>query len=106
RRSMIGFIFTSLKVVSIAVSFLTLTKRFAMVLRSDDILTRLSSLAPLTAGADAGAFGAGCLAADACAFSASSLVIRPSLPVPFMLAGSIPFSRRILAAAGDAVPAA
>src|SRR5690606_32160777 len=37
RKSIIGFISTSLKVVSIAVSFFTTTKRLAMVFLRDDI---------------------------------------------------------------------
>src|SRR5690606_27287326 len=40
------------------------------------------------------------------AFTASSLVIRPSLPVPFTSPASTPFSARILAAAGEGCPAA
>ena len=48
-------------------------------------------------------FGAG---ADFCALSASSLVILPSTPVPLTDLGSIPFSARIFAAAGDACPVA
>ena len=43
---MIGFMSTSLNVVNIAVSFLTVTKRLAMVLRNDDIRSRRSFLAP------------------------------------------------------------
>src|SRR5690606_23041344 len=112
-RSMIGCIFTSLKVVNIAVSFFTLTKRFAMVLRKEVIFSRRSLREPATATTGAvvlvaaagllSAFGAAGLA---CAFSASSLVIRPSLPVPLMVEGSIPFSLNIFAAAGEAAPAA
>src|SRR5690554_2772710 len=116
---MIGCIFTSLKVVSMAVSFLTATNRRETVLRSDDILVRRSLRLPGAAGVladDSAAEAEAALpvaveAADgadfwSCAFSASSLVMRPSFPVPFTVAGSIPFSRRILAAAGEAVPEA
>src|SRR5690606_32610025 len=110
RRSMIGCIFTSLKVVNIAVSFLTLTKRFAIVLRRDVIFSLRSLRAPATgavaAGSAAGLLSAFGAAGFAWAFSASSFVIRPSLPVPLIVEGSIPFSLNILAAAGDAVPAA
>src|SRR5690606_31905319 len=111
-KSMIGCMFTSLNVVNIAVSFLTATKRLAIVLRNELIFSRRSFLEPATAGAAGAGLAAGFAAAGlaagapACAFSASSLVILPSLPVPFIVEGSIPFSLKILAAAGDAVPAA
>src|SRR5690606_2587030 len=53
RRSMIGFMSTSLNVVSIAVSFLTATRRLAMVLRREDIFSVRVARAPgaETAGA-------------------------------------------------------
>src|SRR5690554_7095930 len=113
RRSITGCILTSLKVVNIAVSFFTLTKRLAMVLRREVIFSLLVSLDPPTLGASASfvlaaSFWAGLAAAGAASFStflavsASSLVILPSLPVPFIVAGSIPFSASILAAAGEA----
>src|SRR5690606_39948050 len=51
RRSMIGCMLTSLKVVNIAVSFFTLTKRLAMVLRKEVIFSRRSLRVPATAGA-------------------------------------------------------
>src|SRR5690606_28806396 len=54
RRSIIGCMFTSLKVVSMAVSFFTLTRRFAIVLRREVIFSRRSFRAPAT-GAGAGA---------------------------------------------------
>src|ERR1700761_6364129 len=57
RISIIGDISTSLKVVSIAVSFLTATNRLATVLRKGDIFSRRSPLAPV-AGAGVSAFGA------------------------------------------------
>src|SRR5690606_14014316 len=50
-RSMIGCILTSLKVVSMAVSFFTLTSRRATVRRRDDILSLRDSLHPPTLGA-------------------------------------------------------
>src|ERR1700761_8870090 len=59
RNSIIGDISTSLKVVSIAVSFLTATNRLATVLRSDDIFSRRSERAPDATGS---AFGAGAAA--------------------------------------------
>src|ERR1700761_4080945 len=59
RISMIGDISTSLKVVNIAVSFLTATKRLATVLRNDDIFSRRSLLSPAFTGAAAGAAAAG-----------------------------------------------
>jgi hypothetical protein len=40
------------------------------------------------------------------AFTASSLVILPALPVPVMDAGAIFFSSNIFLAAGDGVPEA
>src|ERR1700760_4462937 len=64
RTSIIGDISTSLKVVSIAVSFFTATNRLATVLRSDDIFSRFSLLSPGAEGvaaAVAGAVGAALL---------------------------------------------
>src|SRR5690606_17379965 len=105
RKSMIGFMFTSLNVVSMAVSFLTATSLRDTVLRREDIFSRRSLRDP---GAAAGGAGVSVFVAGfwACAFSASAFVMRPSLPVPSMAAGSMPFSRSILAAAGEAVPVA
>ncbi|MNR05684.1 hypothetical protein D3C85_1217280 [compost metagenome] len=103
---MIGFMLTSLKVVSIAVSFFTATKRFATVLRNGDIFCLRSFLEP-EIGAVTGATAAG--AALGCAFSAfnaSSLVILPLTPVPFTDPASTPFSARIFPADGDGVPVA
>ena len=99
---MIGFMFTSLNVVSIAVSFFTATSRLEMVFLRLDIFLRSCSLPP---GTEIGAASAA-LGADFSAAIASSLVIRPSLPVPVTPAESTPFSERILAAAGDAWPVA
>src|SRR5690606_361051 len=93
RKSIIGFMFTSLNVVNIAVSFLTVTNRFAIVLRKADSFWRRSLREPALTGAAAtaaaGLAASTGFACDACAFafSASSLVMRPSLPVPAMEAG-------------------
>ena len=102
---------TSLKVVNIAVSFFTVTRRFAIVLRKELIFSRRSTRSPVLTGAVGATAGeetilASVLAGAFCAFSASSFVIRPSFPVPFIEEGSIPFSLKIFAAAGEAVPAA
>src|ERR1700753_4131393 len=62
RSSIIGDISTSLKVVSIAVSFLTATRRFATVFRNEDIFSRRSVLEPgaaATTAFGASTFGAG-----------------------------------------------
>src|SRR5690606_35190092 len=53
RRSITGCILTSLKVVNMAVSFFTLTKRLEMVLRREDIFSLLVSRDPATLGASA-----------------------------------------------------
>src|SRR5471030_316576 len=50
RSSMMGDISTSLKVVSMAVSFLTATSRLATVFLNDDIFSRRSVLVPDCAG--------------------------------------------------------
>src|SRR5476651_868940 len=66
RSSIIGAISTSLNVVSMAVSFLTATKRLATVLRNDDIFSRRSFLEPVTTiGVGGVGFGAGADAAAA-----------------------------------------
>src|SRR5690606_41003478 len=80
RRSMMGFISTSLKVVSMAVSFRTATSLRAIVLRRDDIFSLRVLRAPTGAGAagsGADAFSASAARAGALALRASSLVIRP-----------------------------
>ena len=109
---MMGFMSTSLKVVNMAVSFLTLTRRRAMVLRREDIFSRRwrSPVAFGAAGVGAAALldtpeevalvSAGLVAA-LFALRASSLVILPPAPVPFTSLGSIPFSASILAATGE-----
>src|SRR5690349_7592926 len=69
RKSITGFMSTSLNVVSMAVSFFTETKRLAMVLRNDVIFSlRLFLLPPVAiTGADAGVdgFASAGLAAEA-----------------------------------------
>ena len=103
---------TSLKVVSMAVSFFAFVKRAAMVRRMRLIFFRDSSrlksaLGVAGAGALASFFSAaGALGAAACAFSASALVMRPSRPVPCTSAGLIFFSAKILLAAGLGCPLA
>lgn len=93
--------------VNIAVSFFTATKRFATVLRSGDIFSRRSPRLPAGAAATTGALALGASGfLPASALTASSLVIRPSTPVPFTALASIPFSARILPAAGEGVPVA
>src|SRR6185503_998157 len=117
RSSIIGAISTSLKVVSMAVSFLTATRRLATVFRNDDIFSRRSVLEPAAAGAVLGASTLGVggaafgLSLTPCGFSevfsainASSLVILPPTPVPVTACGATPFSAKILAAAGEGVP--
>ena len=91
----IGDISTSLKVVNIAVSFLTVTNLSATLRRSIDNFLRLVSvnLSPF-------------VPIDGVAFTASSLVILPSFPVPFIIEGTMFFSANIFLAAGDAVPVA
>src|SRR5690606_2943179 len=59
RRSMIGCMLTSLKVVNIAVSFLTATKRLAIVLRNELIFSRRSTRSPALTGAVAVTAAAG-----------------------------------------------
>jgi hypothetical protein len=58
---MIGFMFTSLKVVSMAVSFFTATNLLETVFLREDIFSLLTFLEPgiIGAGADSAAFGAG-----------------------------------------------
>ena len=84
---------TSLKVVNIAVVFLASTKRSATLRRNIDILLRDCPLFPPVG-----------VPIDGTAFTASSFVTRPSLPVPCTALASIPFSAKIFFAAGLAVP--
>ena len=93
-----GFMLTSLKVVNMAVSFFTATKRLETVLRKEDIFSRrwpltlepVGATAGLVAATDGVAEGAGA-AAGVEAPIASSLVTRPSLPVPATDAAGMPF---------------
>src|SRR5699024_6524181 len=102
----IGFMLTSLNVVNIAIDDLATTKRLATFLRKRVIGTRFSTRSP---AANIGASAAG--SADfvttsgllATAATASSLVTRPSLPVPGIDAGLRAFSSAILRAAGDKI---
>ena len=88
--------FASLNVVNIAVSFLALTKRSATFRRSIDIFLRCVSRTPCAGG----------VPIDGTASIASCLVTRPSLPVPCIVEGFMPFSLSIFLAAGEAVPVA
>ena len=90
---MIGFMLTSLKVVSIAVEFFASSRRSATRLRRRVIGTRFSLRAPragCAAGAAAGAFASAFASEGAFArcLSISSRVRRPPTPVPLMAAGS------------------
>ena len=87
---MIGFISTSLKVVSMAVSFFTATNLFETVLRNEVIFSLRSFLDLVSL-----------LVVFSCAFIASDLVMRPPMPVPLTSLESMPFSANILAAAGE-----
>ena len=86
---------TSLKVVSIAVVFLALTRRLATLRRSIDILLLDDPLFPPLGVLILGT-----------AFIASSLVIRPSFPMLEIVLGSMPFSSNIFLAFGLGVPVA
>ena len=87
--------FTSLKVVNMAVSFLAETKRSATLRRSIESFDLDSPLLPPVG-----------VPMEGTAFTASSLVILPSFPEPCTWAASIPFSASIFLAAGLAVPVA
>ncbi len=95
RKAKIGDISTSLKVVSIAVVFLASTKRSATLRRNIDILLLEAPRLPPVG-----------VPIDGTALIASSLVTRPSFPVPEIDEASIPFSAKIFLAAGLAVPVA
>ena len=76
----------------------------ACVSRRAIVLRTFESGRDSTAAAEAGAAAAGGGAADpACARSTSSATIRPSGPVPLSAARSIPRSRAIRRASGDAL---
>ncbi len=87
--------FTSLKVVNIAVSFLAATNLSATLRRNIDNLVRSTPRLPPVG-----------VPIEGTAFTASSLVILPPLPVPVTVAGAIFFSSNIFLAAGDGVPVA
>ena len=93
RKSKIGFISTSLKVVSIAVSFFTVTNLLANLRRRLLIFLRVCARSPWSDEP-----------IEATASITSAFVIRPSLPVPF--ATDAPVSAIIFFAAGEAVPVA
>ena len=100
RKSITGFILTSLNVVKIAFSCCDANKRSATRARKRLIGTRSSGRAPCGIGAGAtAALGA----ADA--FCTSSFNTRPSRPEPCTLPTSMPFSAANFAAAGIATPA-
>ena len=94
--SKIGDISTSLKVVSIAVSFLAETNRSATFLRSIESFLRVTPLSLVSTF----------LPIDGTAFIASSFVIRPSFPVPITSELIKFFSASIFFAAGLADPEA
>ena len=87
--------FTSLNVVNMAVVFFASTKRSATLRRNIDILVLVELRSPPVG-----------VPIDGTALTASSLVIRPSFPVPAMDDASISFSANIFLAAGLAVPEA
>ena len=88
--------FTSSNVVNMAVSFLTDTKRCATFRRNIDSFLRSVLRSPFF----------GIVPIEGNAFTASSLVTLPSLPVPLIVEASIPFSANTFFAAGDADPVA
>ena len=87
--------FTSLNVVNMAVSFLAATNLSATLRRNIDNLVRSAPRLPPVGVPMAGV-----------AFTASSLVILPSLPVPTMSEGCMFFSSNIFLAAGEGAPEA
>src|SRR5690606_7187637 len=95
RRVKIGDISTSLNVVNIAVVFFASTNRSATFRRNMDILLLEDPLFPLVG-----------VPIDGLAFTASSLVIRPSFPVPVIFEADTFFSGNVFLAAGLAAPEA
>ncbi|MNE01342.1 hypothetical protein D3C80_937780 [compost metagenome] len=95
RKLLIGVMFTSLKVVNMAVSFLAATNLSATFLRNIESFTLSEPRFPPVG-----------VPIDGTAFTASSLVILPPFPVPVIVAGSMFFSSNIFLAAGDGVPEA
>src|SRR5436190_19161921 len=97
---------TSLKVVRMAAVDCDWMRRSATRCRRRVIGTRCSGREPagMEAGAGAGFAAAG--AGDEPAATASAFVTRPSRPVPWMDAGSTPFSAAIFLADGEAADTA
>jgi len=87
--------FTSLKVVNIAVSFFAATNLSATLRRNIDNLVLSTPLEPPVG-----------VPIEGTAFTASSFVILPSFPVPIISEGWIFFSSNIFLAAGEGVPVA
>jgi hypothetical protein len=88
---LIGVMFTSLKVVNrFVLQLLNALLLYDALIILYALLTASSCRVPI----------------DGTAFTASSLVILPSLPVPVTAAGAIFFSSNIFFAAGDGVPEA
>src|SRR5574343_2026275 len=112
RRAMTGAMLTSLKVVRMALVCCDCNRRSARRARRRVIGTRCSVRSPrATPVVGAAMLAAAGAAADVgpafgVAATASSLVTRPPRPEPATSAAAIPFSSRILRAAGLAVPAA
>ena len=104
RASITALMSTSLNVVSSAALSCALFRRLAMVWRIRVILTRSTWRPPVlaagAAGAGAVAAGAGAASLALAAASTSSLVRRPSLPLPLMVVGSTPCSSTARRTAG------
>src|SRR5690606_3839676 len=100
RRSMTACMLTSLKVVRMAFSVWDWIRRSATRAGRRLMGTRCSGRPSRLTGT--GAAGAADAAGACVAFRASPLVTRPPRPVPSTVAGSMPFSDRILPAAGEA----
>src|SRR5581483_724939 len=101
RSAITALMSTSLKVVSMAAVFCASLRRRAMVWRSRDMRTRSSRDA--SSAGDGARTATGAAGPGGGADSASILVMRPSLPVPAIVAASRPRSAMIFWADG-AVP--
>ena len=99
---MIGFMSTSLKVVNMAVSFLTPTRRSATLRRSMLIFSRLTSRLPVQPAPGRSGWGM----PFAMAARTSCLSTRPPGPLPATWPACNPFSSISLRAAGEGCPAA